>query len=227
MQKRIEWLDSAKAIGIILVIIGHIPFRPNALNVWLGSFHMPLFFFLAGITYNADKYAELHVLVKSKVRSLIIPYFLFAGITFCWKIVLGLKAASWQINTLALKPLVKYFIGIFIQIRRTPYGIGVWFIPCIFIAFILLNRIMWLEKHYKIHPAVSAVFCLLLGYIYAQTINIPLPWGIDAAFVAVFFMYLGCSAKRYLIDKKCVGGVPGVGILDRSCGKHWCCICQL
>ena len=58
MGKRIEWIDMAKGIGIILVIMGHISFRPESLNVWLCSFHMPLFFFLSGLTYNSTKYSE-------------------------------------------------------------------------------------------------------------------------------------------------------------------------
>ena len=39
--KRIEALDIAKGIGIILVIIGHM--SSSYLRDWIYSFHMPLF----------------------------------------------------------------------------------------------------------------------------------------------------------------------------------------
>ncbi len=43
MTKRIEWIDTAKGIGILLVIIGHIvPFDSN-ISRFIFSFHMPLF----------------------------------------------------------------------------------------------------------------------------------------------------------------------------------------
>lgn len=47
---RIAWIDIAKGITIILVIIGHVvPFDSATRNV-IFSFHMPLFFILSGYT---------------------------------------------------------------------------------------------------------------------------------------------------------------------------------
>lgn len=48
---RIEWVDAAKGIGIILVVIGHaiVGLRDGALILQDGAFHMLLFFFLPGI----------------------------------------------------------------------------------------------------------------------------------------------------------------------------------
>lgn len=54
ISKRIEWVDIAKGIAIILVCLGH---GQTSLYVkkWLYSFHLPLFLFLAGyITVNTD-----------------------------------------------------------------------------------------------------------------------------------------------------------------------------
>lgn len=48
MNNRIDSIDLAKGIGIILVIIGHGIMNNFAINV----FHMPLFFFLAGLTFT-------------------------------------------------------------------------------------------------------------------------------------------------------------------------------
>ena len=47
---RLEWIDKAKGIGIILVILGHTICPPN-IKFWLYSFHMPLFFFLSGYVF--------------------------------------------------------------------------------------------------------------------------------------------------------------------------------
>lgn len=70
-KNRMIWLDALKGIGMILVIIGHGPNINENLWKFIWSFHMPLFFFLAGYTFRvADdtKYS------KRKFRRLIIPY---------------------------------------------------------------------------------------------------------------------------------------------------------
>lgn len=51
MNKRIEYIDVAKAIGILLVILGHCYYtaRVPHLGTAIYSFHMPLFFIISGM----------------------------------------------------------------------------------------------------------------------------------------------------------------------------------
>lgn len=51
MGKRIEYIDVAKAIGILLVILGHYHYTASVphLGVAIYSFHMPLFFIVSGL----------------------------------------------------------------------------------------------------------------------------------------------------------------------------------
>ena len=69
LGKRIEWIDTAKGIGLILVILGHlhIPF----MTTWIYLFHMPLFFFLSGLVYSGGKYTWKQYLIK-KAKSLLV-----------------------------------------------------------------------------------------------------------------------------------------------------------
>lgn len=46
---RKRWIDIAKGIGIILMVIGHAD-APRLLKNWIYGFHMPLFFIIAGYT---------------------------------------------------------------------------------------------------------------------------------------------------------------------------------
>ena len=49
-DKRLLWIDVAKGIAIILMIIGHtVKFGTYSRN-FIFSFHMPLFFILTGFT---------------------------------------------------------------------------------------------------------------------------------------------------------------------------------
>lgn len=79
-MRRIVWIDIAKAICIILVVIGH--YIPETHPLWYGemrnviyTFHMPLFMFASGYIYIATKkeisYSDF---IWRKVKRLMVPY---------------------------------------------------------------------------------------------------------------------------------------------------------
>ena len=83
--KRIPWIDIGKGIGIILVIAGH-TFTEGQFYVWLNSFHMPLFFLLAGILcdpYNRNIKFDVH----KKLINFVVPFILFLGVQFVFWIL--------------------------------------------------------------------------------------------------------------------------------------------
>ena len=49
--KRLKWLDIAKGLGIILMVLGHTSI-PKFASDFIWSFHMPLFFIASGFTTN-------------------------------------------------------------------------------------------------------------------------------------------------------------------------------
>ncbi|WP_158837711.1 acyltransferase family protein [Polaribacter sp. L3A8] len=77
MAKRDINIDIAKGLGVFLVILGH-----NLANEKLGvgkliySFHMPLFFMLAGIFHKQDN--GIVTLLKSKGKRLLLPFVFFS-----------------------------------------------------------------------------------------------------------------------------------------------------
>lgn len=54
MNKRLEYIDIVKGIGIFLMVLGHSYSEDNASLIikWLYSFHMPLFFIVSGVLYG-------------------------------------------------------------------------------------------------------------------------------------------------------------------------------
>lgn len=58
-SKRLDWIDIAKGIAIILVIVGHTVPNPSPLRHAIFSFHMPVFFILAGYTFRPKPWREL------------------------------------------------------------------------------------------------------------------------------------------------------------------------
>ncbi|EHT4942411.1 acyltransferase family protein, partial [Vibrio vulnificus] len=86
MSTRTEWVDYAKAIGIILVVFGHVnrgiydagfglpESIHSVVDSVIYSFHMPLFFFLSGLfcMESFRKRGGTGVL-KAKIDTLIYP----------------------------------------------------------------------------------------------------------------------------------------------------------
>lgn len=166
-SKRVNWIDYAKAIGIILVIIGHVPSN-NGMTDWLYSFHMPLFFFLTGITLKArGGYKEY---INKLAKKILLPYILYSLLYFSINVAKSILLDK-NIN------LVHNFLGIFIQMRGTDYSVGLWFLPLLFLSEVFVYLIILQKRKIQI---LIAHLIIGIGFIYAWYIHKVLPWGIDA-----------------------------------------------
>ena len=76
-NKRLDYLDVAKGIGILLVILGHCQLgRIGRAHSLIYSFHMPLFFFISGVCFS-NKYTFSTLAVK-RFRQIILPTIYFS-----------------------------------------------------------------------------------------------------------------------------------------------------
>lgn len=87
--KRIEALDVAKGIGIILVMIGHM--TSSYLYNWIYSFHIPLFFILSGICFKNTKYTSFLAFARQRIKTLAIPTLTLYLIILSIEKIIGLK----------------------------------------------------------------------------------------------------------------------------------------
>ncbi|MGV3119497.1 acyltransferase family protein [Lactiplantibacillus argentoratensis] len=71
MKKRIEWIDIARGITMISVVIGHSLYGYNngLLSHFIYTFHMPIFFILTGYLYD-EFTIEVQQMIKKKTHSL-------------------------------------------------------------------------------------------------------------------------------------------------------------
>ena len=135
LTKRIEEIDIAKGIGILLVVLGHsFPDANSGIQngvaqgifSWIYSFHMALFMSMAGalfytkwngITSKKDAVDE----IKKRAKRLLIPYLFFSVLIFAAKSITSLGRKSVSIDTL---------IGI--AFGNSPCG-NMWFLWTLFI----------------------------------------------------------------------------------------------
>lgn len=105
---RIAWLDAAKGIGIVLVVVGHAlgglidspigadvdPFRLGFLGIY--TFHMPLFFLLSGLMVERRIERGPRSFLKSLLPTIVWPYFLWSTLQL---------AVIFSIGSLANRPV--------------------------------------------------------------------------------------------------------------------------
>lgn len=99
MTSRIQYIDIAKGIGILLVYIGHCyKGECNISNLveWIYSFHMPLFFFVSGLLFST-KVISAKIFYRHKFSSIIIPYLIFSILHYILRKAFHLGAGAWSI----------------------------------------------------------------------------------------------------------------------------------
>lgn len=92
-NKRFITLDIAKALMIILVVIGH--YNPIDAPNWyhlilkfIYTFHMPVFLFVSGYVYIATKRKESYFsFLYKKVKRLLVPYYVTSAIVISIKLL--------------------------------------------------------------------------------------------------------------------------------------------
>lgn len=82
-KHRIEWIEYAKAITMLLVIFNHLGLRDSNVAMWVWTIHVPTFFFLSGLFANGQQSWSL--LLRKNVSRLLIPALLWWLIgSFIW-----------------------------------------------------------------------------------------------------------------------------------------------
>lgn len=78
MRKRIEWLDIAKGICILLVVLGHELTWDEGLRYSIYAFHIPVLFVLSGMTIFITRETEkdFSTFLKKNINGLLKPYML-------------------------------------------------------------------------------------------------------------------------------------------------------
>lgn len=172
-KKRIEYIDIAKGIGMILVVIGHCINDKTFPGTWIYSFHMPLFFVLSGLCFSDKKYPTFLPFLWKKVRTLLLPCFYFSllitilstltygGFTFTNLIFEGFPGALWFVFILFLAEIAYYFIQ-----KNSKTNI-----------------------YLIIYLIISLFFSLIIGK------NFNLPYCICSTFIAIFYYGLGHLSK--------------------------------
>lgn len=182
--------DVMRAIGIVLVALGHTLGLNDQVQLWIYSFHMPLFFFLSGYVLKENRIQKtLQVNVKHYTQRLLVPYFAFSLLTYIpWVFATRIYGADAKLNIHPLRPIIGTFYGIGID-GWLQHNAMLWFLPCLFIVhFVYQLFAKFFSKWVKI---LVSIILAALGLWLSHVLPFRLPWGGEVALIAMPFYALG------------------------------------
>lgn len=209
-DSRQDWINALRALGITLVVLGHTLGIGEWLENYIYSFHMPLFFFISGLVLTESRLtigwpdAGRHYASR-----LLLPYLLFSLVTYVpWVILTRRYGAESVLNVPPWKPLVGTFYGIGIN-GWLQHNAMLWFFPCLFLVHMLFRAIRRSFNGVGLLIVVAA--CATFGYALASSLPVRLPWGAEAALLAMPFYAVGYALSRN-IKKLTENGVVVFGV---------------
>jgi fucose 4-O-acetylase-like acetyltransferase len=194
LQEKINWIDNLKTIGILAVILGHIA---SPLGSFIYSWHMPLFFMLAGFFIKFD--LSLKEFIFKDFKRLMIPYFIFAMVGLIMEV---LKRVALHRDSLDyIHELKGIFIWMDMSSLINSYAFVLWFLPALFFARVFLVFI---------HKYITNLFIqfLVIFVLFCSSFYINLPLAMDNAFNAVLFVFIGSKFFSLYQKKKVLYVLP-------------------
>ena len=206
MKQRIVWADILKWAGMLLIYLGHLPVSDNT-YLFIFAQHVPLFFFAAGFFASMEpKAGSFWTFLWKKVRSLVIPYFLFSLLTILYLCIVGMRA--WF-------AVPKMLLDMVLGIRNQTPAIQLWFLPCLFVISVFFEIAKRIIRS-RIFLAVIIVALYVVGTFFLghQPTNDPSwAWNVDSAMVYLLFYFLGALLFPFFNEwkyKKQKGKVKGL-----------------
>lgn len=192
-KRRIETIDIAKAIAIFCVILGHTTGNldePLFRRV-LYSFHMPLFFFLAGLSVRPGAVHGLkgwRAFLYKNLLALMVPYMIW-----------GLVYAPFSYQNMG-----DFFYGSWEALTRMETLTSLWYLSCFFVSRVIVQIVIDIAEYAKaknvpLWCGIAALPLLAAGLLFPHSENGAL-WCADIALAGSGFILLGISLRKaYLI----------------------------
>ncbi|WP_293353440.1 MULTISPECIES: acyltransferase family protein [unclassified Microcoleus] len=202
-SSRISWIDNLRAFGMLSIVLVHTGRLDSALDLYVASFCMPLFFFISGLFVKESIRQQTFIdYVKTRVQRLLIPYLFFSIFSYSlWFFVIG-KIKG---DVLPANPVLHFFSNIIYGVgggEWLDFNITLWFFPCLFVTELLFFFLIRLPSHKTLGLALFGLS--VIGYFLFKVVwidNFRLPFGADIALTAVVFYGVGYLVKPYILNE--------------------------
>lgn len=162
MTDHLTWVNTAKGIGIVLVVLGHVLVGLNGAGLIydkkmyllifdiIYSFHMPLFFFLSGLFFlhSYTKRGAL-LLIGNKTATIIYPFVIWSAI----QIIIEASLANYTNNDESFSHLLTMFLY-----PKSQF----WFLHALFLMFVFNALLFTMLKQWAVWIATLITVCLFV-----------------------------------------------------------------
>ncbi len=187
---RMRYLDVAKGIAMICIILGHQGIWE--VNRLVFTFHVPIFFLITG--YFTSAKLPIKEFVLRKARTLLVPYACTCAAIIVFAVALALYRGQ------EVGPIVQHWVFASCYGAGDTYhqpfyipGIGaIWFLLATFWGSCLLRVALQMKKGSRL-VFVAVIFAI--GYWTARNL-FWFPLSIQAGCASVLYMYLGYLARQ-------------------------------
>lgn len=196
--KRTDWIDTARAIAMILVIIGHICAKISAsffglkiIPLLFNPIKLPLFFAISGYLFS-PKNDSPHYFFSKLFYSKIVPYIV-------WGSFMGLIAFAMDFLRSGLN--YSLILPLFLDNYIYPFFLGnlVWYIPCIALAEVFFFFLLKISRKRKLSLILLVCICTIIGYILSSD-HVVKPWKFDTALTCIQFVAFGYLLRSEFSD---------------------------
>lgn len=212
MKKRLEYIDIARGIAIILVVMGHCDnFEYWSIERFAALFFMQLFIFISGYFYKADlnNIKDVFQILKKKCWPIYLYYLKFELLFFALNNVflkIGFYNTSIHYGSKTLtyvtsfKEILVNILRIIFLAGREPFCGAFWFLVTLIFVVIEYTVIIYLanicfkdlkKRDYFINSVVVLFF--ILGCIMRYTVSIP---RISPAITVLLFYHIGGICRK-------------------------------
>ena len=196
-KKRLDWMDVSKAIGVYLVILGHLVMFNYHTFRFIFAFHMPFFFVAAGYVWKWNDNPGNYL--KKCFSRYFVPYCIVLVVSAVQCFVFPTTAHN--LSNESLQSLIsKFYYG---ELTGCSYFGSAWFLLAMFWAQIMFWGMMCFHRRFnKITAVILWVLLVILAVFAKDTFSyIPwyrrLPWKLDSAMMATVFMGVGYYIGRF------------------------------
>ncbi len=190
MNIRLLYVDVAKGIGILLVVVGHLSWGCHTREVHsvINIFHMPFWFFVSAFFFKGSTWYEL---LTKKVSRLVIPYFFYGLFAF----VLYYKITPPSHILTGLKEQMVHFC---IGMRSNGYMFSstLWFLSSLFGVYVISNLFTRItDKKYANTIKFLLILTLFNVGMLSDYYDIILPLNLDVSIYMLPYFFLGYYSK--------------------------------
>lgn len=191
-KKRISWIDTAKGVGILLVVFFHMDIKqlPGMITGggYIVAFYMIFFFIMSGLFYNPNN-------ILQRIKSLLVPwcYFYLLGIVI-YSLKLAIKHESITFNTFLLP-----FMGATKDYPNTP----LWFLWALAVTSLMSAIILKLTKYNKWSSFIICFSLSVLGF-YLGKYSIINKYYMSVCLLVIPFFYGGSVLREWLLKERSI-----------------------